>query len=180
MEFIKGSTIYDDLGKINYHYILLKHLKKDINKVEPLQIVQTDSNPVKYENVIEKPADMVFEVISNLDPRLLWNKGIKELKYDKNKINRAGMKHVCVFTGSQVEIETIKKDSGDSKLIYGEKIHDAPIVKEITFYYILENLNESTKVKIEIHLNPASFLGKFLKPLARLNLKRSQEIMLFY
>ena len=68
------------------------------------------------------------------------------------------MKHVCVFSGSRVEIETVRKDSGDNKLIYGEKINDAPIVKEITFYYILENLMDTTKVKIEIYLNPSSFL----------------------
>jgi len=66
----------------------------------------------------------------------------------------------------------VKKGSGDSQLIYEEKIHGVPIVKEITFYYILENLMGTTKVKIEIYINPPSFLGKVLIPFAKLNAKK--------
>jgi len=167
----KGSTFYKDLGDISYHFILLKGLKKNVDQVEPIQLVPHDSNPVIYEGVIDQSADLVFEVISNLDFRMLWNKRIKELKYDRNKINRAGMKHVCVFSGSKVEIETVKKDSGDDKLIYGEKIHDAPLVRDITFFYLLENQNNETKVIIEIYFNPASFMGRVLLPIVKMNAK---------
>ena len=82
------------------------------------------------------------------------------------------MKHVCVFSGSQAEIVTVKRDSGESKLIYGEKILDAPIIKELTFYYILENLLDTTKVKIEIYLHPTSFLEKVIMPIVKLNIKK--------
>ena len=172
VKFNKGSSFYEDLGEIYYYSISLSGLKKNIDRVEPMHIIPHDSEPITFEGVIEQSFDIVFEVISNLEFRMLWNKDIRELKYDKNKINRAGMKHVCVFSGSRVEIETVRKDSGDNKLIYGEKINDAPIVKEITFYYILENLMDTTKVKIEIYLNPSSFLGKVLMPFAKINAKK--------
>jgi len=172
LEFNKGSSFYEYLGEVYYHFISLTGLKKNIGWVEPTHIVPHDSQPITFEGVLEQSADLVFEVISNLDFRIPWNKDKKELKYGKNKINRAGMKHVCVFSGSQVEIETVKKDSGDSQLIYGEVIHDVPIVKKITFYYIVENLMGTTKVKIEIYINPPSFLGKVLISFAKLNAKK--------
>ena len=172
VKFNKGSSFYEDLGEIHYYFILLTGLKKNIERIEPTHIVSHDSQPITFDGVIEQSVDLVFEVISNLDYRMLWNKDIRELKYDKNKINRSGMRHVCVFSGSQVEIETIKKDSGDSKFIYGEKIHDAPIVKEITFYYTLDNLMDATKVNIEIYFNPPYFLGKVIMPFIKLNAKK--------
>jgi len=172
VKFSKGSSVYKDLGKIQYHFILLKGLKNNVDEVEPIQLVSYDSNPVTFEDVIEQSAELVFEVISNLDFRMQWNKRINKLEYDKNKINRVGMKHVCVFSGSQVEIETVKKDSGHGNLIYGERIHDAPIVQDITFYYILEKQNDSTKVKIEIYFNPTFFIGKMLMPLVKMHTKK--------
>jgi len=172
VKFSKGSSVYEDLGEIHYHFILLKGLKNNVDEVEPIQLVPNDSNPVTYEGVIEQPADIVFEVISNLDYRLMWSKGIKELRYDRNKINRAGMKHVCVFSGSKVEIETVKIDSEDNQLIYGERIYDAPIIRDITFYYILEKQKDSTKLRIQVYFNPPFLLGKVLLPFVRMNAKK--------
>jgi len=175
VKICNGSSVYGDLGKIKYNFIPLKELKENINQVEPIQIVPQDSNPVTIEGVIEQSTDIVFEVISNLDYRMLWSKGIKEIKYDRNKINRAGMKHVCVFSGSKVEIETLKSTSGENELIYGERIQDAPIVKDITLYYILENQNDATNVIIKIYFNPPSFFGKVFLPFMKMNVKKKSR-----
>jgi hypothetical protein len=172
VKFSRGATDYKDLGKVNYHFTLLNTLKENIDEVEPIQIIPHDSDPLTFEGIIEQSSDFVFEVISNLDYRLFWSKGIKELKYDRNKINRAGMKHVCVFSGSQVEIETIKSDSSKGQLIYGERINDAPVIKDIATYFILENLNGSTMVEVKMYFNPPNFLGRLLLPLIKMNTKR--------
>jgi hypothetical protein len=172
VKFNNGVTEYQDLGKINYDFIFLSALKENLGQVEPIQIVPQDSNPLTFEGTIQQSSDIVFEVISNLDYRLLWNKGIKELKYDRNKVNRAGMKHVCVFSGSQVEIETIKSNSGKNEMIYGERINDAPVVKDIATYFILENHNDSTLVKVKMYFNPPTFLGRLLLPIIKMNAKK--------
>lgn len=172
VKFSKGVTEYKDLGKIQYDFILLNQLKENIDQIEPIQIVPHDSDPLTFEGVIEQSPDIVFEVISNLDYRLFWSKGIKELHYDRSKINRAGMKHVCVFSGSQVEIETLKSDSREGELIYGERINDAPVVRDIATYFILEKQNGSTLVKVKMYFNPPSFLGRLLLPLVKMNTKR--------
>ena len=87
-------------------------------------------------------------------------------------MNRAGMKHVYVFSGSQVEIETLKSDSREGELIYGERINDAPLVKDIATYFILEQQNGSTIVKVRIYFNPPSFLGHLLLPIVKINVKK--------
>ncbi len=170
VKFSKGDTQYKDLGKLNYDFVLLNELKKNIDQVEPIQIVPQDSDPLTFEGVIEQSSDIVFEVISNLDYRLFWSKGIKH--YDRNKINRAGMKHVCVFSGSKVEIETLKSDSREGELIYGERINDAPFVKDIATYFILEKRNGSTMVKVLMYFNPPHFLGRLLLPIVKMNAKK--------
>lgn len=172
VKFSVGVTEYKDLGKLNYDFILLNELKKNVDQVVPIQIIPQDSDPLTFKGVIEQSSDIVFEVISNLDYRLFWNKGIKELYYDRNKINRAGMKHVCVFSGSQVEIETLKSDNREGELIYGERINDAPLVKDIATYFILEKQNGSTVVKVRIYFNPPSFLGRLLLPIVKMNVKK--------
>jgi hypothetical protein len=172
IKIIKGVTEYEDLGKLNYDFLLLNKLRGKIDQVEPIQIVSQDSDPLTFEGIIEQSSEIVFEVISNLDYRLFWSKGIKQLHYDRNKVNRAGMKHVCVFSGFQVEIETLKSDSREGELIYGERINDAPIVKDIATYFILEKQNGSTSVKVRIYFTPPSFLGRLLLPIVKMNARK--------
>jgi len=172
IKFKEGISVYEKIGEIPYKYVLLKALRKNVHKVEPIQIIPYDSNPVIIEGTIQSSAKNVFEIISNLDYRQLWNKQIKELIYDKNRVNRSGTKHLCVFSGSKVEIETIKNNVGNNKLVYGERLNDAPIVKDISFYYTLESIENSTNVRIEIFIHPGSFIGKLLLPIVRANTKR--------
>lgn len=171
VEFTEGISTYDELGDIPYKYISLNKLKEYVHEVEPIQVIPQDINPVIFEGIIEKPVKNVFEILSNLDYRLLWNSGIKELVYDKNRINRAGTKHICVFSGSKVEIETLKNEIGTGKLVYGERIIDAPIIKDISFYWILENADNFTKVRIEVYIHPNSIIEKILFPFIKLNIK---------
>ena len=169
----KGNTAYKDLGVVQYTFILLNALKENIDKIEPVKIVPYDTEPLTFEGIINQSADFVFEVISNLDYRLLWTKGIKELQYDKDKVNRAGMKHVCVFTGSEVEIETIKNDFLEDGLAYGERITDAPVIKDIATYFFLDEKDKSTKVKVRIYFNPPNLFGKLFLPIMKMNVKKN-------
>ena len=171
IEFTTGVSSYEEIGDVSFKYILLRKLKDHVHKVEPIKVIPLDINPVIFEGIIEKPVKNVFEILSNLDYRLNWNKGIKELVYDKNRINRAGTKHICVFSGSKVEIETLKNEIGTGKLVYGERIVDAPIIRDISFYWILENADNFTKVRIEVYIHPNSIIEKILLPLIKLNTK---------
>jgi hypothetical protein len=171
MKFTDGLSNYEELGDVSFKYMPLKALKEHAHKIEPIQLIPQDSNPIVLEGVIHKPVDYVFEILSNLDYRLQWSKGIKELVYDKNRVNRAGTKHICIFSGSQVEIETLKKDAGNNKIVYGERVVDAPIINDISFYYILESIENFTKVKIEIFLHSDSFIQKMLLPFIKMNTK---------
>jgi hypothetical protein len=172
IKFTAGVSSYEEIGDVNFKYISLKKLKDHVHKVEPLQLIPQDVKQVVFEGIINKPVYDVFEILSNLDYRVQWNNGINELVYDKNRVNRAGTKHVCIFSGSKVEIETIKKEVETGKLIYGERLIDAPIVKDISFYWILENAGNSTKVRIEVFIHPNSFLEKIFLPFIRLNTKK--------
>jgi hypothetical protein len=175
IEFTDGMSNYEDLGEINYRYIPLERLKDHIPGGESFQVLPKDVNPVVFEGIIEKSIKVVFEVISNLDHRLDWNDGIKGLIYDKDRVNRAGTKHICIFSGSKVEIETLKNEAEENKLVYAERLIDAPVIKDITFYWILEDVGNSTKIRVEVFIKANSFIEKILLPFVRMNIKNTSR-----
>jgi hypothetical protein len=174
IKFIDGSENYETIGKINYKYLDYSFLLHKVGEVDPPVLNKLSSNPVIYEDVIKTSIDKVYEILSNLDYRLKWQPGIKELKYEKNRINRAGTKHICVFTGSKYEFETISRHDAKENMIYGEKLSNKFFNREISVYYILENDDPQTKIRIEIHFDPLPVFGHLMLPLIKYQFKKAQ------
>jgi len=116
--------------------------------------------------------DETFELISNFDQRLLWNRGIDELHYDPNRVNRVGTRHQCLIHGDLIEFETVTGDFGPDRLVYGERIlGDAPVL-DLTAYYILKEEEGGTKVRAEAHYRPKPFPKSLLEVLFRWRFRR--------
>ena len=166
----KGSNEYD--GKnIDYTFTLLKELHNEVQDPPPIPKPLRINNPVKGSIVIEKPLYQVFEMVNNLDFRLLWRKELTDLQYDPNELNRAGSKHRCLFDGGFVDFESIKSDFGDDALVYGEKVSNVRYLDDLSFYYILTQVNDGTRVNMEAHIKP-KLLGWLMLPFIKLKLKR--------
>lgn len=173
LKFYEGSEIYKTIGEVKYKYLDYTPLLTKVSEVDPPHLVNQSSNPVIYKGIIEKPMYVVYEFLSNLEYRMNWQKGIKDLIYEKNRVNRVGTKHVCVFSGSQVEFETITRKSENEKMIYGEKMENVFFNREINIYYILENKDKYTTVKIEMHFVPQSLMGRLILPLVKFQSKQA-------
>jgi len=172
VSFLEGSESYKSIGRINYKYVDYSPLLNRVEEVEPHIFNALSTNPLTYEDVIDTPVKKVYEILSNLDYRLEWQQGVKELKYDKNRVNRIGTKHVCVFSGSKFEFETTSRPAGNEKMIYGEKLANVLFNREINIYYVLENNGARTHVRIEMHFDPQSILGYLMLPLAKYQFKK--------
>ena len=166
------STAYD-FGQINYHYKTLEPLKHKLPEIKPIPN-NVPKHKLYSDNVTVKiPAADLYEVISNFDYRLLWTEGIDQLEYEKNKVNRIGKKHKCLFNKNKdVEQQTITKPVNKNQLVYGESTNNVPFTKTFNNYFVLEEIKDGeTNLNIEVFADFKPF-GIWLKPLMKRSLKK--------
>lgn len=161
LDLKQGSTEYESLGKIDYHYGSLAPLHQLVTdaEVDVSKPLKSDQ-PVVVETYIDRPGDEVFEIIIDFEQRMKWNKFAKEIEYDPDRVNQVGAKHVCVFDSQTIEFESVTADFGNNSLVYGEKILDTPaFAKDITLYFIVGRQDVGCRVQLQAHYS--------LKPLTR-------------
>ena len=157
-----------DFGSITFTYNSLSQLRDKLPEISPIPNNVPKHKLFDETKIVKLPALELYEIISNFDYRLLWTKGIDKLEYDRNKVNRAGLKHKCLVNKNQeVEQTTITKPVEKNQLVYGESTTNVPFIKRMNNYFVLEETNEGfTKLGIEVYADFKS-LGIFLKPLMK-------------
>lgn len=161
-----------DFGSITFTYESLKHLKEKLPEINPIPDDIPKHKLFDSTETIQTPILELYEVISNFDYRLLWVKGVDKLEYDKNKVNRSGLKHQCLINKKEVKQTTVKKEVGKNQMVYGESTLDIPFTKRLNAYYVLEEIdNGFTKMNIEVFVD-FNFFGIVMKPLMKKNFQK--------
>ncbi len=162
-----------DFGEIAYVYNPLAHLKI---KLPQINFIPKDVPKQKlFDQTVRVNINIseFYEIISNFDYRLLWNAGIDELEYQKNKINRAGIKHKCLINNTSIEQTTVTREVEKNQLVYGESTTEIPFLKRMSAYFILEEINpNTTTLQVEVFADFKS-LGFLFKPLIKKNLRKN-------
>ncbi|WP_020532477.1 DUF2652 domain-containing protein [Flexithrix dorotheae] len=172
----QGSENYEGIGQVQFNYIELAPLKKKIVAIPDRKIGNLEKEPLTLETLVESPVNEVVEMVTNLELRTSWNKEVDKFEYVKNRVNRQGMKHICVIGNQKISFETVTNDFGDNKVIYGEKTNQFPLVKNFTTYFIFEKSgNDYTKLTIELHMTPLPVIGWMLVPLFKKKMKVEME-----
>ncbi|MCG9793392.1 DUF2652 domain-containing protein [Flavobacterium algicola] len=159
------SGIYDT-KVLHYFYKNLEGIKNAI-------VLEAESSTATNEDIsspaliIEKTFDANIQTIntylSELKYRHLWDKNVKRVEFDKNKINRIGTEHNCVLSLGNLKFETITAPSADH-LVYGEKTKDMLFTK--SFSYLIElhkKGNNTTHIILNIYLDYTT-VGIFIQP----------------
>ena len=180
-----GEEIEDeyDFGKIKYQHQDISSFKSQIPYVPPIPTKLPKHRVFSKSFLIESPTLDLYEVISNFDYRLLWNKGIDKVTYDKNKVNRSGIKHQCLIDKRNQQVETVSKNTDEGKLVYGETTSDAPLARRFTIYYVLNEIdNGKTELTVEVFADfyAFAFLIKYImrKNLEKVVPKNMKELIL--
>lgn len=163
-----------DFGDISFSYNPLQGLKNKLPEVPPIPDDVPKRKLIDITEVIKSPIDDLYEIISNFDYRLLWTKGVDELVYEQNKVNRVGEKHKCLFNKNEDVLQTtVTKASEKHQLVYGESTTDFPFSKRFNTYFVLEEIDDkNTKLHIEVFVDFKPF-GIFIKPLLTSKLKQN-------
>lgn len=165
VDFENGFSEYESIGLVNYKYIPLSHLHRQVPDPPPVARPKKMKHPYVMEHVFDMPVLDAYESLSNFELKKKWNADVNEFKYEKNKVNRVGTKHICVFEKGQAEFESVTNDFGADNLVYGEKLMKFPLANDFTFYFILSPEGEKTRIRLEIHYRPYPLVGWMLKPI---------------
>lgn len=162
--WIKTSETYD-LKNLEYFYKKIENVTNSIAIKEEEHLNENIESRVPI-LTIEKTFNVniqdIYTYVSELKYRHLWDKDVKRIDFDRNKINRVGTKHNCVLNFGNLKFETIKGQSSNS-LIYGENTKDMMFVKDFSYLIKLHRINENkTQVTLNIFLDYTT-IGSFIK-----------------
>jgi len=161
-----------DFGAVNYAYEALSKYKKELPEIQLIPDNVPKHNLYSEEATIAMPILELYEIISNFDYRLLWNKGIDKVEYEKNRVNRVGDKHKCLVDKNVLNPTTVTKKTAKNQLVYGESTTEAPFTKKLNIYYVLTPENDQkTRLRIEVFVDFKPF-GILLKRLMKKNFKK--------
>lgn len=167
-----GVASLEDLGDVPYCYVPLAPLRATLPDPPPPPQYEKCDRPVVNTILIDRAPEQVFELITNFDHRLSWNKGVTDFEYEPNRVNRVGMPHRCVIGGTLLEFETITNDFGEGRHVYGEILLDNALVDDVASYYIVEAEGAGARLTLEFHYQPKPFPKSLLAPLVRFRIKR--------
>lgn len=172
VEFKDGASTYEDLAKVDYKSISLSPLHRYVEEPAPVAIFSMMDKPLVGEIMINRPIEEVFEMVCNFENRLLWYKGIDHLVFKKNRVNRIGSTHQCLIGKNKLEFETVTGNFDPNSKVYGERTMQAPLAKEVVFYYILNEEGKSTRLRFECHYETQPPLQGLKSALFQLTFRR--------
>ena len=149
----KQTQVYD-FQEINYFYKNLSFIEKELTIEQSKSVIEEDKEPnYSIQKTMDANIDALYELLSELKYRHLWDEEVKELKFDENKINRVGTQHNCVLQFGSLNFETISEKSEISR-IFGEKTTEMLFTND--FYYVIKltPINaEQTNLELEFFID---------------------------
>ncbi len=143
----EGQQEYD-VGIINYNYVKLSPLKQLIPEppVQDFSIPGLTSQEFSFDEEINCPLDLIFDVLTDLSLRLQWMHDSKETVYYGQHINRVGTKHRCVVDKDSPVMVTSGFSRDSEKIIFAE----TDVAKRMCSVYTLRKINdERTALRVD-------------------------------
>jgi hypothetical protein len=162
-----GVGAYEELGDVGYRFVPLTPLLDGIPEPPPPAPHAKSDRPLVHTAIIDRPLAEVYELLTNFDLRLLWNRGVDDLRYEPNRVNRVGTRHHCVIGGNLLEFETVTNDFGEGRIAYGERLVESSLVDDLVIYYVAESAERGTRLTLEVHYSPKPFPRNLAAPLFR-------------
>ncbi len=177
-EINHSSGEYQKIGKVEFDYADLSYLKPKIKNPPPIQYPEKSQAPEHMNLSFDLPVQEVYQIISDFNIKEKWITNIDKIEHEKNKVNRVGSKHICVFTNDNATFETVTNDFGGGNQVYGERILHQPVFKDIIIYFILSAADhDKTNIRIEVHYKPIPVIGWLLKPLLKMQIRKNLNKM---
>jgi len=169
---MEGQNEYD-VGTINYNFAQLAPLKKLVPEptIQDFSIPGLTLQVFSFEEEINCPPDIVFEVLSDFSLRMQWMQDSKQTVYYGQHINRVGAKHRCVVDKDSPVMVTSQFLRDSEKVIFAETDE----TKRMCSVYTIRKINDGrTAVRVDGLLKNNLVLKIFF------NLKLKKKICAFF
>jgi len=175
----KSSSTYQGIGEIGYQYGLLSHLYDRVGEIEARPALKRYENPMLLNIVVNAPLERVKSVLLDLEQKRNWVRGMKDISYDEEKVERVGSAHNCVLTMGTMNVEAAEYQEFDGGIEYAERVVNHKRLPDITTIFRVQKLpgRDSCEIQVEWHVptdqKKGLFLVKLLRPIFRMNMKQS-------
>ena len=157
----KNTEIYD-LKDLDYFYKALETVDAKIDMERDKSDEQIEKPAFSIEKIFNANIEIIYSYVTELKYRHLWDKEVKRIEYDANKINRVGTEHNCVLNFGNMKFETITELSSDH-LTYGEKTKEMLFTDAFSYLIKLHKIDQNTTaVVLDIYITFSS-VGAFMK-----------------
>jgi hypothetical protein len=157
-----------ELGRLDFRYQTIEDWYEPLN-LEDQKHDDSEFDLVVMRNIhIDIPSDQLHKMISNLKYRHLWMKGVDEIIYNEEEINKVGTTHHCIVRGKDLNFETIWPDNREVELSYGEVLRNPDPFKYFEMdYYLKEAAPGQTNLTMAMRINFENSVFRLASPLFR-------------
>ncbi|NRT12707.1 hypothetical protein [Flavobacterium sp. 14A] len=170
------SGLYDDQRE-DYFYKNLEQVREAVlleAELSSQQQVEFSTPVIVIDQIFQANIQAINSYLSELQYRHLWDKKVKSIRFNANRVNRVGTEHNCVLSLGNLKFKTITAPT-ETDLVYGEKTEEMLFCKNYSYLVRLRKINEnSTQVTLTIYLDFTT-IGKFMKSRILKMLKNSWE-----
>ncbi|RMG21334.1 MAG: DUF2652 domain-containing protein [Bacteroidetes bacterium] len=174
----QNVATYPKLGAVPHRYTLLDPLYAGLQKPAPPEPAFRSATPMMADIYIHSPPQELYELLSNLEYRLSWQQGLKDLQYNKTRLNRLGTEHVCVLEVGKLSFETVTVQVEADEQVYGEKLRRSFIFKNQVNYFFLRQEGAGTRLRMEIHYEKIKWPFGWLEGVLRKKMSEVQQKVL--
>ncbi|MBC6991082.1 DUF2652 domain-containing protein [Hymenobacter sp. BT491] len=137
---LRGSTVYEHLGRIEYRYAHLTPLRQLLESADagPSPSGQ-QSNALQVRRAIRVPASYALRVISNFRLRSRWLQGATGVLYDLTKAGRLGTSYKVNLNRGQIDFQAVQLfEDEEERTEYVEKISLFRVFPNSLLFYFIQ------------------------------------------
>lgn len=147
----KGSSKYDVIGDVPYHYADISFLREQVATPEELADLSKDFGLARAIHLnLAAPIEEVHRVLTDQKEKFNYVEGLVDVKMD-DEINRVGSSHICEFDGESFDIRTLQNIGDRDQIIYIEKATFSRNATSMLIYYEL-NKSEGNSTSLSVRM----------------------------
>lgn len=114
------SINYDGIGDVLFQFSFLEAMKKEVPALQPARKFETSDKVIHSSISINGSMEKTYNMLTDMEIKKNWVKGIKKITYDTKQIQRNGSKHTCVLPLTTIHVETVDSSLSKNEMVFTE------------------------------------------------------------
>lgn len=148
LHWVAGQDDYEVIGKVDYQYASLEHLKNQVNAPASNEDFSKLFGLARsFELEIAAPLPLVHQILTDNSEKANFVQGLYKVEFDSS-INRVGSSHICEFDGDSFDIQTLQNVTNEEDITFIEQARSIQTGQTLLAYYELKKLDDERTLLI--------------------------------